>query len=152
MNPLLRTLILSLLFGLGLTSCDSVRDITDNPRYQTLIGRDVRTRVPMRLYNINAPGIPNPTPCELTQTRFGNNSLVGTLPPGQVVRFNQVIRWSNIYYTDDDLYGELVYKGKRYQFKYSTLLHQGNEIWLRLFDEDFDAPRPPPESYPKEFR
>ncbi|TDU64098.1 hypothetical protein EI77_04282 [Prosthecobacter fusiformis] len=152
MNPLLRTLILSLLFGLGLTSCDSMKDITGNPRYQTLIGRDVRTRVPMRLYDYNRPGNPNPSLCDLTYTTGGKACLVGTLPVGQVVRFNQVIRYKSTYYTEDDLQGELVYRGKRYQIKYRTQLHQGNEIWLRLFDEDFDAPRPPPESYPKEFR
>ena len=143
---MMRALFSAVLVVVGLTGCDSVRDISPDPRYATLVGREVRTKVPMWLYDRNLPSAPQRFPCELVEKDYGPYDRAGRLPVGHKVRFDQVRRIRNGASVNEHLMGVTLFKGQAYNIQYDAYAHLGEKAWLTLFDY-FDAERPPEKTY-----
>lgn len=130
---------------LGMTSCEVTRDVSRKPRYATLVGHEVKTKVPMWLYDYNEPPAP-PNPSQLTEKDSGDHRKVGQVQVGHRVRFTKAERYEDPFSFQEDLHGEMVYQGRRYWIKYMTYAHLGPDDWASLFDL-FDAERPPEKTY-----
>jgi hypothetical protein len=144
--PMMRALFSAVLVMVGLTGCDSVRDISRDPRYATLVGREVRTKVPMWLYDRNLPSAPQRFPCELTEKDSGPYDRTGRVPTGHSIRFNKVILHRGWMSATEKLEGEIMYEGRNYWVRYRTYAHLGPDSWDSLFDI-FNAERPPEKTY-----
>ncbi len=144
--PMMRAFFFAMLVMVGLTGCDTTRDVSAKPRYATLVGREVKTKVTMWLYDRNLPSSPQRFPCQLTEKDHGSYDRVGPLPVGHKVRFTKVERYEDLFSFQEDLQGETVYRGRRYWIKYITYAHLGPDSWDSLFDI-FDAERPPEKTY-----
>ncbi|WP_345739050.1 hypothetical protein [Prosthecobacter algae] len=142
---MMRALFSAVLVMVGLTGCDSVRDISRDPRYATLVGREVRTKVPMWLYDFNEPPAPLDA-SELIEKDSGNHRKVGLVSVGQSVRFNKASRHRSWTTVTEVLEGQMNYKSREYWIRYRTYAHLGPSAWSSLFDI-FDAERPPEKTY-----
>jgi hypothetical protein len=139
--PMMRAFFFAMLVMVGLTGCDSVRDISRDPRYATLVGREVKTKVPMWLYDFNTPTAPQ-HPSLLIEKDSGDHRKVGQLPVGHQVRFNQARRIRNGTSVNEDLRGVTVFKGRTYNIEYHTYAILGEKAWLSLFNY-FGVEQPP---------
>lgn len=142
---MMRTFFCVTLMTAGLVSCETTWNVSGEPRYATLIGHEVRTKVPMWLYDYNEPPAPLDA-SELIEKDSGNHRKVGLVSVGQSVRFNKASRHRSWTTVTEVLEGQMNYKSREYWIRYRTYAHLGPSAWSSLFDI-FDAERPPEKTY-----
>ena len=143
--PMMRAFFFAMLVMVGLTGCDTEREISREARYATLVGREVRTKVPMWLYDRSFNTAPR-SRYELTEKDSGDHRKTEKFPVGHKVRFNQVRRVRNGTSVNEHLMGVTFSRGQAYNIQYDAYAHLGEKAWLTLFDY-FDAERPPEKTY-----
>lgn len=124
MKRLLRNLCLALFACHGLVSCALIlcaidTNITHQPRFAQVTGREIHARKKLYLFQPDSSGTEKMRRFYyLTEDRGGNGqALIAEVPAGHPMRFDKVMRQHGIEETWDRMYGEISLNGRTYPVK-----------------------------------
>lgn len=105
------------------------KDISKDPRFTQVLGREIRTKVEMRLY---APDNRRPDDMreiyDLTNAMSGPENRVAVVPAGHAVR-KDGLGGSSEY-----LFGEITIHGRTYPMKYYLTSDVYPDAWRRMYE------------------
>jgi hypothetical protein len=89
------------------------KDISKDARFAQVLGREIRTKVEMRLY---APDNRRPDDMrevyDLTNVMSGPENRVAVVPAGHALRFDRAVRKNDLGGYEEHLFGELTIHGR----------------------------------------
>lgn len=134
-----------LMLSLMLSGCGTTETQKDS-RFKTILGREVMTKRPLRLYRID-PGLTgdNTHHCltagyyPFSETDSGE---IGVIPANYAVRFDKVRRTRSISAGEEYLIGIVKFKGVTYPISYTLGLigDDSNAGWRRIY-LSFEVPK-----------
>jgi len=118
----------------ALVACTINSEISDDPRLSPLIGTQLVTKVPLRLYAISYQRSGNSDFCELTKVNYGEDDLIGMVTVGSKVRFERAMKLSGGGGVWERFEGHFNYKDKSYPIEYNLGLTAYPDGWRRVHD------------------
>lgn len=136
-----RALVLSAIACSCLSGCVMMlltmgnKDISKDARFAQVLGREIRTRVEMRLY---APDNRRPDDMreiyDLTNVMSGPENRVAVVPAGHVVRFDRAVRKNFFDGSSEYLFGEITIHGRTYPMNYYLSTSVYPDGWRRMYE------------------
>lgn len=111
------------------------KDISKEARFTQVLGREIRTKVEMRLY---APDNRRPDDMreiyDLSNVMSGPENRVAVVPAGHVVRFHRVLRKDGLGGSSEYLFGEITIHGRTYPMKFYLTSDVYPDAWRRMYE------------------
>lgn len=120
-----------IVFLLG--SCTIDRDISKDPRLEPLLKKQIATKAPLRLYEIDFQRSGNSKLYDLTAVDFGDKGLVGIVGIGTKVNFDRAMLRNGGGGSWERIEGHLRYKGTTYPIAYNLGLTAYPNGWRRVY-------------------
>jgi len=116
-----------------MASCAIKNDISRDGRFKTLVGHPIKTKAPLKLYQINYQLNGYSDRYELGGEVLGQ-PLVGIVPVGHSVLFERAIRRSSPDVSVERLEGVILFQGKSYPISYDLGLsdQDSSNFWKGL--------------------
>ena len=135
-----RNALFSTIICLLLAACATTKDISGDSRFVYLIGHPVKTRVPLKLYQINYQLNSYSDRYELGG-EVGGLPLVGIVPAGHSVLFDKAIRRNGSDASFERLEGRIKLHGASYPISYDLGLsgRDPTDVW-KCLHYDFQFP------------
>ena len=134
----MRSIFLTLLISMWLSSCSYQTDITGDARFKSVIPCQTKTKIPHRLYGFGYKPKPGDL-YDLTTTTKGNTDLIGFVPAGSPLNLKRVVRFHDIGISSESLEGEVSFKGVTYPFAFHMGVSAYPDYWKFIY-ESFDFP------------
>ena len=110
------------------------KDISKDARFAQVLGREIRTKVEMRLY---APDNRRPEDMrhvyDLTNVMSGPVNRVAVVPAGHAVRFDRAVRKNGLGGSSEYLFGEIIIRGRTYPMNYYLTSDVYPDAWRRMY-------------------
>lgn len=110
------------------------KDISKDARFAQVLGREIRTKVEMRLY---APDNRRPDDMreiyDLSNVMSGPENRVAVVPAGHVVRFDRAVRKNFFDGSSEYLFGEITIHGRTYPMNYYLSTSVYPDGWRRMY-------------------
>lgn len=134
----MRSVFLTLLSSMWLSSCTYQKDVTGDARFKSIIPCQTKTKIPHRLYGFGYQPKPGDL-YKLTTAYEGKDYLIGIVPAGSPLSLKKVVRFHDIGITSESLEGEIFFKGAAYPFAFHMGTHACPDKWKFIY-ESFDFP------------
>jgi hypothetical protein len=118
---------------MSLVGCSYKKDVTNDPRFNGICSKNVRTKRELRLYGFGYQPGANEL-FDLTTTDQGKTNLIGFVPAGHPVKLTRITQHHDIGITWEQLQGEIGFKGQIYPFAFELGTSAYTEKWRRIFD------------------
>jgi hypothetical protein len=110
------------------------KDISKDARFAQVLGREIRTKVEMRLY---APDNRRPDDMreiyDLSNVMSGPENRVAVVPAGHVVRFDRAVRKDGLGSSSEYLFGEITIHGRTYPMNFYLTSDVYPNAWRRMY-------------------
>ena len=111
------------------------KDISKDARFAQVLGREIRTKVEMRLY---APDNRRPDDMreiyDLSNVMSGPENRVAVVPAGHAVRFDRAVRKDGLGGSSEYLFGEITIHGRTYPMKFYLTSDVYPDAWRRMYE------------------
>ena len=110
------------------------KDISKDARFAQVLGREIRTKVEMRLH---APDNRRPEDMrhvyDLTNVMSGPVNRVAVVPAGHTVRFDRAVRKKDLGGYAEHLFGEITIHGRTYPMHFYLTCDVYPDAWRRMY-------------------
>ncbi len=111
------------------------KDISKEARFAQVLGREIRTKVEMRLYAPdNSSHDDMRAIYDLSNVMSGPENRVAVVPAGHVVRFDRAVRKHFFDGSSEYLFGEITIHGRTYPMYYYLSTSVYPDGWRRMYE------------------